>query len=66
MAAFTVSDFQDGSSSHITMHLGKLDNVIAYKGLDKIMVGNGNDLDISHIDSACFGCAKDNEKFTFH
>ena len=35
----------------MTVHSGKLTSFIPYKRGDKVLVGNGNALDISHIGS---------------
>ena len=41
-----------GATSHMTNNTGNLDHVRPYRGNDKIIVGNGQDLNISHIGSA--------------
>ena len=41
-----------GATTHITNDLGKMSQVIPYKGLDAIFVGNGEALRISHIGEA--------------
>ena len=38
-----------GASAHITNDVGNLTNFAPYKGSDKIMVGDGSHLNISHI-----------------
>ena len=41
-----------GVTTHITNDLGKMSQVIPYKGYDAIFVGNGEALRISHIGEA--------------
>ena len=41
-----------GATSHMTNNTGNLDHVKPYRGNDKIIVGNGQDLNILHIGSA--------------
>ena len=41
-----------GATTHITNDLGKMSQVIPYKGHDAIFVGNGEALRISHIGKA--------------
>lgn len=43
-----------GASTHMTNSLGKLSNLKPYKGADKIVVGNGNELNITHTSSGSF------------
>ena len=59
LAAMTITDINNdawhpdtGASSHMTADAGKLFNLTKYDGHDKIMVGNGSTLDITHIGSA--------------
>ena len=59
LAAITLEDGQNsdwitdtGASTHITGDPGILENVIPYTGTDKVMVGDGNLLHISHIGNA--------------
>lgn len=40
-----------GASAHMVNDPGKLDKIFSYKGHDKIFVGNGQKLDISHIEN---------------
>ena len=40
-----------GASAHMVNDPGKLDKSFSYKGHDKIFVGNGQKLDISHIEN---------------
>ena len=37
------------ATAHMVNDLGKLDTILSYKGHDKIFVGNGQALNISHI-----------------
>ena len=43
---------ESGATTHITNDLGKMSQVIPYKGYDAIFVGNGEALRISHIGEA--------------
>ncbi|GMY21931.1 Zinc finger, CCCH-type [Fagus crenata] len=59
LAAITLEDGQNSdwitdtsASAHITGDPGILENVIPYTGTDKVMVGDGNLLHISHIGNA--------------
>ena len=38
-----------GATSHMVNNPGKLDTITSYKGHDKIIVGNGQGLNISHV-----------------
>lgn len=38
-----------GANAHMTNNLGILTNLTSYHGLDKVVVGDGNCLKISHI-----------------
>ncbi|KAF7142376.1 hypothetical protein RHSIM_Rhsim05G0026100 [Rhododendron simsii] len=59
LAAMTISDGQDnawfpdtGATQHMTSDYGKLQNCTPYFGSDKIMVGNGDTLHITHVGNA--------------
>lgn len=56
LATLTVNEEADaniymdtGASAHITNNLGTLTNLIPYDGYDKVIVGDGSKLHISHI-----------------
>lgn len=56
LATLTVNEEADaniymdtGASAHITNNLGTLTNLICYDGYDKVIVGDGSKLHISHI-----------------
>ena len=51
-----------GATQHMTPDDGNLSNLQPYKGKDKIMVGNGNKLDITHIGDTTIQSGKDNVK----
>ncbi|KAL5699696.1 hypothetical protein ACHQM5_030565 [Ranunculus cassubicifolius] len=58
LAAMKLSDSQDsawfpdtGASAHMTADSGKLSSITPYYGSDKILVGDGNALDITHTGS---------------
>ncbi|KAF8391295.1 hypothetical protein HHK36_023597 [Tetracentron sinense] len=66
LAAMSLSDSQDnawfpdtGASSHMTADAGKLQTLIEYHGPEKIMVGNGYKLDITHIGSTLINVGND-------
>jgi len=50
-----------GASTHMTNSSGKLSNLKPYKGTDKIVVGNGSELNITHIGSGSVSGLKLNE-----
>lgn len=59
LGAIAISDNQDnawfpdtGATSHITADAGKLQSLVPYYGPEKIMVGNGDLLDITHVGTA--------------
>lgn len=58
LAALSISNDQDnewfpnmGASAHMTADHGKLQSLIPYYGSEKIMVRNGESIDITHIGS---------------
>jgi hypothetical protein len=62
LAAMTIADNQDstwfpdtGATDHITGDPGKLQSLIPYHGTDGVMVGNGDNLQITHIRQATIG-----------
>ncbi|RWR75576.1 Zinc finger, CCCH-type [Cinnamomum micranthum f. kanehirae] len=59
LAAFNLADHHDpswfpdtGATAHMTPDVGKLHSLSPYQGSDKILVGNGTALDITHIGTA--------------
>ncbi|KAH0730798.1 hypothetical protein KY289_001986 [Solanum tuberosum] len=52
-----------GASTHMTNSSGKLSNLKPYKGTDKIVVGNGSELNITRIGSGSVSGLKLNEVF---
>ncbi|KAK4481427.1 hypothetical protein RD792_012318 [Penstemon davidsonii] len=59
LAAIKLDEIQDpswfpdtGATSHMTSNVGKLTSLTPYHGTDKVYVGNGALLDISHIGTA--------------
>lgn len=62
LAAMTLHDNQDadwfpdtGASAHMTSNPGMLHSPFQYSGSDKIMVGNGDTLNITHVGSTFIG-----------
>ena len=56
LAALSISDNQDntwfpdtGASAHMTADPGKLQHFVQYNGPEKIMVGNGESIKITHV-----------------
>lgn len=45
-----------GATTHMTGNAGKLDNIRPYKGLEGVMVGNGQILDITHVGDSHANC----------
>ncbi|KAF8408703.1 hypothetical protein HHK36_004767 [Tetracentron sinense] len=66
LAVMSLFDSQDnawfpdtGASSHMTTDSGKLQTLIEYHGPEKIMVGNGDKLDITHVGSTLINVGND-------
>jgi hypothetical protein len=58
-AAFNAVWFIDfGASSHITLDLNCLTNYAPYQSNSVVHIGNGHDLDISHIENCSLSISK--------
>ncbi|KAF8407209.1 hypothetical protein HHK36_006336 [Tetracentron sinense] len=69
LAAMSITDPHDlgwipdtGATSHMTNNPGILSSVSPYSGSDKIIVGNGNELSISHISNTSLSTSYGNLK----
>ena len=65
LAAMTLADHQDNAwfpdtSAHMTADIGKLQTFKRYFGPEKIMVGNGDILDITHIGKSVLSLGNNN------